>query len=80
MPKLATPLTETQIAELKPRPKRYKIGDGHGLYILVEPTGIKRWQMVYKRQGMETSLRLPHHNPRSRRGDLCSLIQTQFGR
>ncbi|WP_211443436.1 Arm DNA-binding domain-containing protein [Collimonas humicola] len=58
MPKLATPLTETQIAELKPRAKRYKIGGGHGLYILVEPTGIKRWQMVYKRQGMETSLRL----------------------
>ena len=58
MPKLATPLTETQIAELKPRSKRYKIGDGHGLYILVEPTGIKRWQMLYKRQGMETSMRL----------------------
>jgi len=58
MPKLATPLTEAQISELKPRAKRYKIGDGHGLCLLIEPTGIKRWHMVYKRQGMETSLRL----------------------
>jgi len=33
-------------------------GDGYGLTLLVEPTGIKRWQFKYKRQGKETSLRL----------------------
>lgn len=58
MPKLAPPLTETQILGLAPRAKRYKIGDGRGLCLVIDPSGKKFWHMDYKRSGKETSLRL----------------------
>ncbi|MFC6519271.1 Arm DNA-binding domain-containing protein [Undibacterium arcticum] len=56
MPKLAVPLTEKQVAELVPKSNVYKIGDGHGLYLLIEPTGKKRWRMIYRRLGKGTAL------------------------
>ena len=56
MPKLATPLTEVQIANLKPRAKRYSLGDGKGLYILVMPSGDKYWRMGATHLGKETTL------------------------
>lgn len=51
MPKLAIPLTDEQIAGLAPRDRPYKISDGHGLYLLVEPTGKKRWRMDFRLHG-----------------------------
>ena len=56
MPKLATPLTETQIVNLKPRTKRYCLGDGKGLYLLVMPSGDKYWRMGATHLGKETTL------------------------
>jgi len=56
MPKLALPLTDKQVAELEPKPIRYKVGDGRGLYLLVEPAGQKRWRMRFKRFGKEANL------------------------
>lgn len=56
MPKLATPLTEEQIAALVPRERRYRVGDGHGLYLLVEPTGKKRWRMGFHLRGRESTV------------------------
>lgn len=56
MPKLATPLTENQIIELAPRVSRFKLADGHGLYLTIEPTGKKKWRMDYKRHGKETCI------------------------
>lgn len=56
MPKLATPLTEEQIAGLAPRDRPYKISDGHGLYLLVEPTGKKRWRMDFRLRGRQNTL------------------------
>jgi len=56
MPKLATPLTEKQIASLLPRAKQYSLGDGKGLYLLVMPSGKKYWRMGANRFGKETTL------------------------
>lgn len=36
-------LSELKIQKLKPREKRYLVGDGRGLYIAVMPTGEKYW-------------------------------------
>lgn len=56
MPKLATPLTEARVAGLAPRDRPYRAGDGHGLYLLVEPTGKKRWRMSFHLRGRESTL------------------------
>jgi hypothetical protein len=56
MPKLAVPLTEKQVSELAPRPSRYKISDGGGLCLQIDPSGKKLWRMDYKRLGKETSI------------------------
>jgi hypothetical protein len=55
MPKLATPLSEKQILELAPKDRRYKVSDGHGLYLLVEPTGKKRWRMTFRLMGKQNT-------------------------
>lgn len=47
MPKLSTPLNDTQVKALKPKDKSYKLTDGQGLYIFVSPTGIKSWRIDY---------------------------------
>lgn len=57
MPKLAIPLTEKQIVGMTPKPL-YRAGDGHGLYLLVEPTGKKRWRMSFHLRGRENTLAL----------------------
>jgi len=41
-------LTETAIRNAKPREKSYKLGDGRGLYLLVEPNGSKLWRLKYR--------------------------------
>jgi hypothetical protein len=56
MPKLATPLTEEQIVAIVPREHQYRVGDGHGLYLLVEPTGKKRWRMSFHLRGRESTV------------------------
>src|SRR6204780_895521 len=40
-------LTDKEIQALKPRDKRYKVTDGDGLYLLVNPAGGKYWYMKY---------------------------------
>jgi hypothetical protein len=56
MPKLAIPLTEEQIIGLMPKERQYKVSDGHGLYLLVEPSGKKRWRMSFDLQGKENTV------------------------
>ena len=48
MPKLATPLTDKQPFNAKPKVKPYKLSDGGGLYLLVNPDGAKYWRMDYR--------------------------------
>jgi integrase len=48
MPKLAKPLTDTQIRAAKPTDKAYTLADGDGMYLEVMPTGSKKWRMAYR--------------------------------
>lgn len=56
MPKLATPLTDIQPRTAKPKDKPYKLSDGGGLYLLVNPDGSKYWRMGYRFEGTERLL------------------------
>ena len=47
MPKIVTPLTDTQIKNLKPKDKTYKKSDGKGLKIVIESNGKKWWRFDY---------------------------------
>lgn len=48
MPKLAVPLTDTQVKNAKPKDKPYTLADGGGMYLEVSPTGSKIWRMAYR--------------------------------
>jgi integrase len=56
MPKLATPLTDIQPRNAKPKEKPYKLTDGGGLYLLIKPDGAKYWRMGYRFEGTERLL------------------------
>lgn len=42
------PLSDLAIRNAKAREKAYKLGDGRGLYLLVEPNGSKLWRLKYR--------------------------------
>ena len=48
MPKLAAPLTDIEPRNAKPKAKPYKLSDGGGLFLLVNPEGSKYWRMDYR--------------------------------
>jgi integrase len=48
MPRLAKPLTDTQVRTAKPKDKTYTLGDGDGMYLEITPTGAKFWRMAYR--------------------------------
>lgn len=48
MPKLAKPLTDTQVKTAKPREKIYTLADGGGMYLEVAPSGSRIWRMAYR--------------------------------
>ncbi|MGF6264236.1 integrase [Paraburkholderia youngii] len=56
MPRLATPLTESEIRALKPRATRYCVADGNGLVIEVMTTGTKVWRFRYTLNGKRQPL------------------------
>jgi integrase len=56
MPRLAVPLTESQIRALEPRATRYYVADGNGLVIEVMTTGTKVWRFRYTLNGKRQPL------------------------
>src|SRR4051812_30451760 len=46
-------LTDTAIKNAKPRETPYKIADGGGLTLLVNPNGSKWWRLRYRLHGRE---------------------------
>lgn len=46
-------LTARQISTAKPTEKPYKLSDGGGLYLLVNPNGSRYWRMKYRYAGKE---------------------------
>ncbi|MFD1558687.1 tyrosine-type recombinase/integrase [Paraburkholderia silviterrae] len=53
MPKTATPLTDTRIKSLKPKPSRYSVSDGGGLILEVMASGSKIWRYRYSLHGKQ---------------------------
>ena len=50
------PLTELQVRNAKPAERAYKLSDGEGLFLLVQPNGSKLWRMKYRFAGKEKLL------------------------
>ncbi len=44
-------LTDQEIKAAKPKSKPYSLPDGHGLVLLVQPSGAKWWQCRYRFNG-----------------------------
>jgi integrase len=51
-------LTAAQVKNAKPKDKPYKLSDGHGMYLLVNPNGSKYWRLKYRYFGKEKVLAL----------------------
>ena len=51
-------LTDTAIRKLKPESKAYKMADGGGLFLLVNPTGRKYWRLAYRFADKQKTLAL----------------------
>lgn len=51
-------ITDVAARTAKPREKEYKLTDSHGLYLLVKPTGSKRWYLKYRFEGKESRVAL----------------------
>jgi integrase len=49
-------LTDTKIRSAQPREKAYKLADGGGLTLLVNPNGSKWWRLRYRKDGREQML------------------------
>lgn len=52
------PLTATAVRQALPKAKPYKLSDGHGLFLLVNPKGAKYWRYKYRYGGKEKTLAL----------------------
>ena len=51
-------LSAAAVQAAKPRTKPYKLADGGGLYLLVQPNGAKYWRFKYRYGGKEKTLAL----------------------
>ncbi|MEK9923627.1 MAG: integrase domain-containing protein [Rhodospirillales bacterium] len=49
MPRIAKPLTNTEVSKAKPRDKVYSLSDGGGLQLRIKPNGSKTWLLDYYR-------------------------------
>ena len=56
MAKLIEPLTAAQVSNAKPKDKMYKLFDGGGLFLQVNPSGGKHWKMKYRKNDGKESL------------------------
>jgi integrase len=50
------PLTNIAVRNLKPKTKSYKLADGEGMYLLVQPDGARYWRMDYRFNGKRGTL------------------------
>lgn len=56
MPKITTPLTDTEIKKSKPKDKQYKLSDGAGLCLIITPKGSKYFRFDYSFNGKRKSI------------------------
>lgn len=50
------PLTDTSVRASKPKDRPYKLADGEGLHLLVNPNGSRLWRLKYRVAGKEKLL------------------------
>ena len=73
-------LTDTNCRSAKPKPAPYKLTDGDGLHLLVQPTGSRLWRMAYRFGGKQKTLAfgaypsLPLAAARKRRDEARELL------
>lgn len=53
-----TVLNALQVKAAAPRDRAYKLADGNGLFLLIEPTGSKKWRYRFRLQGKEVLMGL----------------------
>ncbi|WP_454732442.1 MULTISPECIES: Arm DNA-binding domain-containing protein [Cupriavidus] len=51
-------LTDLAVRNAKPLDKQYKITDGDGMFLLVQPSGGKYWRLAYRYLGKQKTLAL----------------------
>ena len=51
-------LTDTKVRTLKFKAEPFKVGDGEGLHLLVQPNGSKLWRLAYRYMGKQKTLAL----------------------
>jgi integrase len=74
------PLTQFAIVNAAPKDKPYKLADGGGLHLLVQPNGSKLWRLRYRFNGQENMLALGTFpstslaNARTKREEARSLL------
>lgn len=73
-------MNDTQIRALKPREKSYRVADGGGLYVQIEPSGGKLWRLAYRHLGKQKTLAIGRYpevglqEARARRDDAKRLL------
>ena len=73
-------LTDSAIRRAKPREKPYKLADGGGLYLLINPSGARWWRLKYRVEGREKLISLgvypdvPLKDARERRDEARRLL------
>lgn len=74
-------LSDAKIRSSQPKDKPYKIVDGEGLFMLVNPNGAKYWRLAYRHRQKQKTLALGVYpkvtlaNARNARHDAKALIQ-----
>ena len=74
-------LTDTQLKNLKPQERTFRLSDGEGLYIEVTPKGSKLWKMAYRFDGRQKTLSFGKYpatslaRAREKRMDAKTLLQ-----
>lgn len=56
-------LTDTALKHLKPKPKKYKVTDRDGMYVLVIPSGAKTFRLDYRLNGRRETLTIGRYGP-----------------
>src|SRR5262249_45737967 len=75
------PLSQFTILKAAPKERPYKLADGAGLHLLVQPTGKKLWRFRYSFAGKENMLALgsfpatPLASARAKRDDARKLLE-----
>ena len=80
MARVVKPLTDTKIKGAKPKEKKYKLSDGGGLFLQVNPNGSKLWRLQYyfggkrKEYAIGTLKDNTLKQAREKRGELRKLV------